>query len=446
MVERALAASTADGCVAIVDETTEANIRWANNTLTTNGVTRQVSLTCVAVVGSSVGVVSRAGAFDIADVVAEAEASARTAPAAEDFAPLIGAAPEHGWDAPPETTSMAAFASMTPALGEAFRKAEASDRRLFGFALHRMHTSFVGTSAGLRARHVQPTGHVEINAKSAAHSAWAGVPAVDPATVDIPAIDASLTARLEWGSRSRDLAAGRYEVILPPTAVADLMIDLYWSATARDAHDGRTVFSRPGGGTRVGDRLSELPVTLSSDPHAAGIGCAPFVIAHRSGADQSVFDNGLPVARTDWIADGTLRHLVQTRASAALTGLDVTPVIDNLRLDGADRGCTLDEMVAHTDRGLLLTCLWYIREVDPQTLLLTGLTRDGVYAIEGGEVVGAVNNFRFNESPVALLARATEIGATDLTLPREWSDYFTRTAMPPLRIPDFNMSSVSPAS
>jgi predicted Zn-dependent protease len=107
---------------------------------------------------------------------------------------------------------------------------------------------------------------------------------------------------------------------------------------------------------------------------------------------------------------------------------------------------SLADMIASTKRGLLLTCLWYIREVDPQTLLLTGLTRDGVYLIEDGAVVGAVNNFRFNETPVGMLSRLAEAGATERTLPREWSDYFTRCAMPPLRIEGFNMSSVSQAS
>ena len=103
-------------------------------------------------------------------------------------------------------------------------------------------------------------------------------------------------------------------------------------------------------------------------------------------------------------------------------------------------------MIAATGRGLLITCLWYIREVDSQTLLLTGLTRDGVYLVENGEVTGAVNNFRFNESPVAMMGRVTEAGATVPALPREWNDYFTRTAMPPLRVDGFNMSSVSQAS
>jgi len=121
---------------------------------------------------------------------------------------------------------------------------------------------------------------------------------------------------------------------------------------------------------------------------------------------------------------------------------------DNLILttDNNDEAPSLEQMIASTKRGLLLTCLWYIREVDPQTLLVTGLTRDGVYLIEDGQVRGVVNNFRFNESPVDLLGRIIEVGATEPTLPREFSDDFTRAAMPPLRVADFNMSTVSQAS
>ena len=159
----------------------------------------------------------------------------------------------------------------------------------------------------------------------------------------------------------------------------------------------------------------------------------------------SVFDNGLALEATDWVRDGTLTALVQTRSSASTTGDAVTPYVDNLVLDGGG-AATTDEMVGSTARGLLLTCLWYIREVDPETLLLTGLTRDGVYLVEGGEVVGAVNNFRWNESPVDLLGRLAEIGRTEACLPREWSDDFTWARMPTLRVPDFNMSSVSQAS
>ena len=166
------------------------------------------------------------------------------------------------------------------------------------------------------------------------------------------------------------------------------------------------------------------------------------MLTRASGDDASVFDNGLPLERTDWIREGVLEKLVTTRHSAGLTGLPAAPAVDNLILDGGGSK-SLEEMVAGTERGLLLTCLWYIREVDPATLLLTGLTRDGVYLVENGEVTAAVNNFRFNESPVDLLGRATEAGRTERTLPREWSDWFTRAAAPAMRIPDFNMSSVS---
>ncbi len=155
----------------------------------------------------------------------------------------------------------------------------------------------------------------------------------------------------------------------------------------------------------------------------------------------------MPLDRIDWIKDGYLAHLRYHRAGAARSGVRVAPYIDNLILrDGDGVGGSVDDMVARTERGLLLTCLWYIREVDPSTGLLTGLTRDGVYVIEDGVVVGAANNFRFNESPVDLLARASEAGTSVRALGRELGEYLNRCIVPPLRIPDFNMSSVSQAS
>ncbi|ETK38076.1 metallopeptidase TldD-related protein [Microbispora sp. ATCC PTA-5024] len=449
-VERALALSRADGCVVIVDEGSTANLRFAGNTLTTNGVARSSRLTVISVAGQGVGVVSRSAVRhdQLEDVVAAADRAAREARPSEDARPLVEGGASEGWDRPVEPTSIEVFRDFAPALGESFASAEASGRRLYGFAEHILTSTFVGSSTGLRQRHDQPTGRLELNAKSAdvSRSAWTGVATRDFADVDVAALDATLAQRLEWAKRRIALEAGRYETLLPPSAVSDLLIYLYWSAGARDAADGRTVFSKPGGGTRVGERLSPIPLRLSGDPAHQGIECAPFVIAHASGREQSVFDNGLPLTRTDWIADGTLANLIQTRHSAELTGLAATPQIDNLIMTGPEGGRSLEEMISSTERGLLLTCLWYIREVDPQTLLLTGLTRDGVYLVENGEVTGEVNNFRFNESPVDLLGRLTEVGASEQTLPREWNDYFTRAVMPPLRVPDFNMSTVSQAS
>ncbi|MEV7171106.1 TldD/PmbA family protein [Streptomyces sp. NPDC093224] len=451
IVERALELSTADGCVVIADEESSANLRWAGNALTTNGVTRGRTLTVIATVdgkeGTASGVVSRSAvtADELEELVRSAEAAARGAGPAEDARPLVTGTPASPdfTDAPAETGS-AVFADFAPALGEAFARARAGGRELYGFAHHELVSTYVGTSTGLRLRHDQPTGTLELNAKSPdrRRSAWAGRSTRDFKDVDPTVLDAELAVRLGWAERKIDLPAGRYETLLPPTAVADLMIYQMWSAAARDAVEGRTVFSKPGGGTRLGERLTELPLTLRSDPNAPGLESAPFVVAHSSGDDASVFDNGLPVPATEWIKDGVLSRLSTTRHTAGLTGLPLSPGFGNLILDGGGEK-SLDEMVAETERGLLLTCLWYIREVDPATLLLTGLTRDGVYLVENGQVVGEVNNFRFNESPVDLLSRASEAGRTEKTLPREWSDWFTRAAMPAVRIPDFNMSSVS---
>jgi predicted Zn-dependent protease len=457
-VERALAASRTDDCIVIAEENSTANLRWAGNTLTTNGVSASRQLTVIAIDRSAdgvrAGVMSRAGVRpdQIEDVVRAAEKVAADGTPAEDAAELTGDGnhrPFRSWDDPAQATDIGVLRDFAGTLGGTMRVAQAAGRRLYGFAEHQMTSTFLGTSAGLRARHDQPTGRVELNAKSAdmARSAWTGAATADFTDVDITALDAGLAERLAWAKRTVALDAGRYETLLPPTAVSDLMIYLYWSAGAKEAAEGRTVFSRAGGGTRVGKRLTSLPVTLSSDPAAAGLGCAPFVIDHASGANSSVFDNGIALAKTNWIEDGVLTSLMSSRYSAGLAELPVTPAIDNLTFaTPAADAPSLESMIASTERALLLTCLWYIREVDPQTLLLTGLTRDGVYLVENGEVTAAVNNFRFNESPVGMLGRLTEVGRTAPTLPREWGDYFTRAAMPPVRVEGFNMSSVSQAS
>jgi len=474
LVEHALAASTADDCVVVVRDHTRANLRWAGNTLTTNGVMHGVGVTVVSFVhlaggpGGAGGVASASVSGTATDragveaLVAAADASARASGPAEDAAPLVepGDRPDGSasadWADPPVPTSIAVYDAFAPALGEAFGRARSGDRLLYGFVDHDVTTTYVGSSTGLRLRHVQPTGHYGCTGKDVAltTSAWVGGATTDFSDVDPLALEATLATRLGWAGRRVDLPAGRYDTVLPPTAVADLVIEAYAYAGARTAHEGQSVYSRrPSAGsdqaarTRVGERLAAPGVGLWSDPARADVACAPFVVAGSSGEDASVFDTGLPLGRTDWIRDGELTALRQTRHSAGMTGLPLTPAVDNLVLEVAGAQGSLDDLVAGTERGLLLTCLWYIREVDPQSLLLTGLTRDGVYLVEGGEITGAVTNFRFNESPVDLLRRFSHASATERSFSREWGDdWFSRTATPALRVPDFNMSSVSQAT
>ncbi|MET8874052.1 metallopeptidase TldD-related protein [Nocardia sp. NPDC004604] len=459
VVEQALALSHADEAMVIVTDAHEASLRWAGNSMTTNGssISREWSVISIFRDGPNaarVGSVSSTSVDpdDIEAVVHASEAAARTAEPAKDAMPLLTPDADHlsggddtaDWASAPGSTGIEVFTEVARDLAGGFDGAD----RLYGFAHHQMHTTWLGTSTGIRRRFVQPTGSVEINGKRGEGadlaSAWVGVGTSTFTDVDIPGLLSELSRRLDWSKRRVELPAGRYETLLPPSAVADLMIYMAWTMEGRGAHEGHSAFAKAGG-TRIGERLSEIPLTLYSDPAASGLEYRPFVATSSSSESLSVFDNGLTAQRVDWLRDGVIESLVYPRATAAEFGAPTTVPGGNLLLTGGS-GATLDTMIGNTERGLLLTTLWYIREVDPATLLLTGLTRDGVYLVENGEVTAAVNNFRFNESPIDILRRTTEAGATETTLPREWKDWFTRTAMPPLRIPDFHMSSVSQAT
>ena len=454
LVERALSVATLP-CVLWVTEHAEANLRWANNALISNGDMRSRRLTVTATAevadGIAAGTVTQeiAGAEDVNAVVSAAEYLARAARPSEDVAPMIENYDHNDvWEEPPETTSIDLLGELAKRLGVALDSAHAARQLLFGFAEHAVGTTYLGSTTGLRRRGVQRTGRLEINGKTAdlESSAWLGRATRDFTDVDVAEVVDELTTRLGWAAKKLDLPPGRYETLLPPSAIADLMIYAYWTANARDAEEGRNVFAGGNGTTKIGRRLAELPINLRSDPQHPGLETMPFVdFAASADGTSWAFDGGLPIKATTWIQNGALNELIRNRAHAARTGTQPTPPADNLIMDGGGTA-SLEQMISTTKRGLLLTCLWYIREVDPERLLLTGLTRDGVYLVEDGEVIGAVNNFRFNDSPVELLGRISEIGAAELTLCREWNDYFNRTIMPPVRVPDFNMSTVSQAS
>jgi predicted Zn-dependent protease len=443
----------ADGCIVLVEESSHVDVRFALNTTTTNGVQRGRSVSVVALTSGSVGSARRSGvvgADGVAEMAAAALADAREAPPAADAFALVEvpeAQPGRDFALDAEETDSGVLEDVLSALSGAFARARGRGAVLAGFAEQDMATLYLGSSTGLRLSHAQPTAAVSLVGRTAdgSGSAWVGEPTIAPS---LERMEQEIWRRLDWATTQIPLEAGRYEVIMPPSAVSDMMAMLAFDALGgQDAEDGRTVFSKEGGGTRLGERITPLPFSFYSDPDERGVECTPFVATGASGSEVSVFDNGLPTTRTDWLHDGVLARLRYHRAGAARSGVEMAPYIDNLVLRCAEHdGGSIDDMVARTERGLLLTCLWYIRVVDPATLLTTGLTRDGVYVIEDGAVVGAANNFRFNESPVDLLARATEVGTPVRSLGREFGEYLNRTIMAPLRIPDYNMSSVSQAS
>ena len=311
----------ADETIVLVTDRAAASLRWAGNSMTTNGESFSRDTTVISIVRSGksafVGSVmssevdpgfDRGAGGGVAAGRPVGARSARRRPAAggHRHARPTGT---HRFRRPVPTSSPMSRGASPAASGGA--------DRLYGFARHELETTFVGTSNGLRRRFTQPTGSVEINAKRDGASAWAGVSTPDFVSVPTDSMLDELSTRLDWSRRTIELEPGRYETLMPPSTVADMMIYLAWTMDGRGAQEGRTALSAPGGGTRVGERLTDLGLTLYSDPAAAGLECTPFVAATSSSERMSVFDNGMDVGRVDWIRDGVIDALAYPRAAAA---------------------------------------------------------------------------------------------------------------------------------
>ena len=454
LIEKIVAKAPCDDCIVIVKDKTQANLRWANSTLTTNGVIQERSITVIAFVategGMAMGALTRTNLDEneIDSIINDSIALAKASGPASDYSPLARDVVMGDWSAPHQPTGPEVFAKAAPELGDMLARSVKDSIELFGYAEHERETTWVGSKGGLRLRSDAPIGRVEMTGKSheRSRSTWEGIETHDFSNVSINDIDKKIRQRLDWQARKVDMPAGKYDTIFPHGSVADLFTYFLWSASARSAHDGQSVFSKQGGGTRVGERFSDRKNNMYSDPASAALPGTPFV-AHATSSDfGSIFDTGQKTGRVDWLKDGVLQSLIQTRATAALTNLPFTPMTDNIFMDVEGGKGNLDSLIAGLGDGLLLTTLWYIRMVDPNSLLLTGLTRDGVYYVKGGEVQGVTNNFRWNDSPVSALSRIAEATESAWSQPREWAGDVFQMHVPAVVIRDFNMSTVSPGN
>ncbi|MGC2192811.1 MAG: metallopeptidase TldD-related protein [Candidatus Dormiibacterota bacterium] len=439
-----------EGATVVVGEkSTSVNFRLANNTVTTNGREESTSAGMVALEQGRVAV--QAGdivhSSQVAELAREAVARAQQSPEAPDAMPLL--TPEEALS--PGSTELrsapeALPADLEPILGsvkEVLERSREGGLRCFGFASAAASQEQLATSTGVRLEGRRQNASLALTLKTQdlRRSVWAGQTARRLADLDPLALYQGLSRRLSWTEKSVALPAGHYQVLLEPSATSDMVVRLMWEMHARGADEGRTVFAGKSG-PRVGEAMYAPEVSLKSDPLDPQMAVPNFVRCLGSSEYGSVFDNGLAVPEAVWVEAGVQQELICPRRWAKDHGHPVRPDVDNLSMRGTDT--TLDQMIASTGRALLVTSLWYIRDVDPASLLLTGLTRDGVFLIENGEVVGAVNNFRFNESPVGVLQRTVEIGKSELALSREIGDAVFIKA-PPIRVENFFMSSVSDA-
>jgi len=254
-------------------------------------------------------------------------------------------------------------------------------------------------------------------------SGWAQASSWKGGDVDWAAVGRRAVDKAQRSVEPRRLEPGAYTVILEPEAVNDLMGMVRFALHARGADEGRSFFSKPGGGNRLGEKLFAEKVTLTSDPADPHVPAQPF--------DR----DGLPLPRRTWIEKGVLKELVYNRYWAKKQGRTPTGQPPNLIMAGGDT--TLEQMIKSCDKGILVTRFWYVRMLDPRMLLLTGLTRDGTFWIEKGEIAYPVNNFRFNESPVTVIANAEALSAPVRTS--------AGVLVPAIKTTGFHMASISAA-
>jgi predicted Zn-dependent protease len=289
----------------------------------------------------------------------------------------------------------------------------------------------LANSAGLFVHEPHTGAELTVTARNRAGtwSGWAGVSETRFGRLDAARLGRRAIDKAAHPGTPARLDPGKYTVILEPSAVSDFVGFLLWFMNGRTADEGRSFFSRKDGGNAIGEKIFHDDVSIYSDP------ADPV-------APEAIFgDDGLPGERVDWVANGVVRNLTYPRFWAQRKGRAPVPRPHSFVMAGGTT--SVDDMIRAVKRGVLVTRLWYIRVVDPQRLLLTGLTRDGNFLIEDGRIVGPAINFRFNESPAALLGNVLAIGRSERTRGGEMEG--GASSVPPLLVKDFNFSSPSEA-
>ena len=439
LAERALALSKAEACQVNINASANGNTRYARNEVTTAGDTDNATLTVTSRFGKRAASVGT-NVLDEAGLVRAVETSERLAKLAPENPDLMSPLPAQVYtDVPAYAEASAGLDAVRRA--DAVRNAAAESNRAGLVAAGLVHrvagASAVANSAGLFGYHASTTAVHTLTVRSpdGKGSGWAGTAHNDWARAT-PAVQlATRAVRKAHGTRaSTALEAGKYTVVLEPTAVGNLVSLLAFAVNARPADEGRSFFSKRGGGNKIGEKVVDERVTITSDPQDADLLTQPFT------------GEGLPVSRTVWIENGILKNLAYDRFWADKQGVKPTPFAGGYRLQGTGTGQSLEELIKGVERGLLVTRFWYIRAVDQRTLLYTGITRDGVFLIERGEVSRAVNNFRFNESPITMLNNLVAVGKPERVSSAESGDVGgPAVVVPPLVIRDFSFTSVSEA-
>jgi predicted Zn-dependent protease len=430
--DKVMSFSKADECNVQLGGASTGNIRFARNAVSTSGIINDIQMAVTVAFGKKQGIAT-INEFDdksLEKVVRRAEDLARLAPENPEFMPAVSkqtyqATPTFNQktaDIDPEfRAEVAAYAI------EACRK-----NKLVAAGFFTDNNSFnsIANSNGVFGYQLE-TGldfTCTVRTEDGRGSGWVKRSIGDASRFDVrEAIDVAME-KAKRSLNAKALEPGRYTVILEPAATSDLIGNMLSGFDARQADEGRSFLSKKGGGNRLGEKLFDEQVNIWADPWNTDIGILPW--------DGSM----LPRERVDVIKNGRVTSLEYSRFWAQKQKVAASAGHGNMIMAGTDK--TTAELIANTKKGVLVTRTWYIRMVDPQSVLLTGLTRDGTFYIENGKIMYPIKNFRFNESPISMLNNIEEIGKP-VVIAGDEVPY--QMLIPPMKVRDFNFTSLSDA-
>jgi len=432
LLKKVLSYSKADECEVNLTGTDGGNVRYARNSVSTSGIISQTQLIVQSAFGKKLGTAT-INEFDDASlekVVRRAEELAQLAPENPEYVSILG----------PQTyteskTFVQSTASITPKqraelVEQSLKVAKDSKTIAAGFLEDNAGFSAMMNSKGLFAYNTS-TGtnfSVTVRTEDGKGSGYATRGYNDITKLDTKTATQVAAEKAVKSSTAKAIEPGKYTVILEPAAVAVLLENIFFGLDARQADEGRSFMSKAGGGTRLGEKMVDERVNIYSDPQHPELPTSPWA------------GDGRPQEKVSWIEKGVMKNFTWGRYWAEKKNAKAIPTPDAIIMEGGNK--SLEELIKGTKKGVLVTRLWYIRSVDPQTLLLTGLTRDGTFYIENGEIKYPVKNFRFNESPIIMLNNLEELGRQERTVSVESNINYL---LPPIKVRDFTFSSLSDA-
>ena len=433
LLKKVLGYSKADECEVKIGGSEGGNLRYARNSVSTSGAISQTTLQVSSVYGKKEGITS-INEYDDASLqraVVRSEELARLAPENPEYLPFL---PAQVYASPAETF-IAATAAMkgrerADMTAQSLLVAKENKVIAAGFLQNTAAFSAMMNSHGLFAYSISTDVNfsVTLRTEDGTGSGYAARGYNDIARLDVAGVSKTAAGKAVQSIHAKAIEPGKYTVILEPAAGIVLLENLYGGLDARSADEGRSFLSRPGGKTRLGEKLVDEQVTIYSDPWNPELPTGHYN------------DDGLPQKKITWIGKGVVENMVYSRYWAQQKGVAPVPYPGGFIMSGGS--ASLEDLIKSTEKGILVTRLWYIRAVDPQTLLYTGLTRDGTFYIENGQIKFPVKNFRFNESPIIMLNNLETLGRPERTISGESGG---AALIPPMKIRDFTFTSLSDA-